>query len=148
MQLVFDLDECLVATREANRAAYASLGVTSPRISDHMPARYWMRNNEIYEKKHRVFPEYLRKMGRLLPTFNLLRRDSVILTGTSTNSVLTICRVFPVFLDYVIIPDLSPDMKIEWLRRNETGIYFDDWSEFVERVRRETRWQSIDTSRF
>jgi len=149
VQLLFDLDECLVSTRRANEEAYASLGVVSPEISRYQPARLWMNDPEIYAKKHSVFPVYLRKYGRLLPACNLLVPGrSKILTGTSESSVRSIREQFPVFKAYTIIPSLGPEEKLRIMRNMQPGVYFDDWPEFVKRVREETEWQAIDVSRF
>lgn len=149
LPLVFDLDECLVATREANRAAYAAVGVSSPPVSDHMPARFWMYDKTLYERKHAVFPEHLARLGRALPTLELLRPGSTILTGTSARSVAAIRDWWPPLREYEILSGMGPEDKIRWLsEQSRAGIYFDDWSDFVWRVRRRTRWQAVDVSRF
>jgi len=145
---MFDLDECLVSTRRANEEAYASLGVVSPEISKYQPARLWMSDPVVYEKKHSVFPVYLLKYGRLLPACNFLVAGSTILTGTSERSVQTIRDLFPLFKDFTIIPGLGPEEKLTILRSETPGVYFDDWPEFVKRVREETEWQAVDVSRF
>ena len=148
MRLMFDLDECLVSTRRANEEAYASLGVVSPPISRHQPARFWMTDPDVYARKHAVFPSFLAIHGKLLPSMNLLMPGSLILTGTSERSVQAIRKQFPVFESYTILPGLGPEEKLSIMRSTEPGVYFDDWPEFVQRVRRETRWQAIDVSGF
>ncbi len=148
MRLMFDLDECLVSTRKANEEAYASLGVASPPISKHHPARFWMNDVGMYERKHKVFPSFLAIHGRLLPAAKLLVPDSLIVTGTSKRSVQAIVRQFPIFQRYTIIPGLGPEEKLDIMQSTDPGVYFDDWSEFVLRVREETKWQAIDVSGF
>lgn len=149
MKLMFDLDECLVSTRKANEEAYASLGVISPPISKHQPARLWMSDPVIYARKHAVFPSFLATYGKLLPAADLLvPGKSLILTGTSESSVLAIRNQFPIFKGYTILPGLGPEEKLDIMQNVGPGIYFDDWSEFVQRVRKETRWQAIDVSGF
>lgn len=154
LRLVFDLDECLVATREANRLAYLEVGFVVPDTPElrHRPASDWPEQPTAEQRaaKHEIFERHLRREGRLLPVARLLRLGaSVVLTGTSTRSVQTICRVHPQLSDLVFHTSMTPEQKLIWLRgQTKTGIYFDDWAEMVRRVREETSWQSIDVTGF
>lgn len=154
LRLVFDLDETLVATREANRAAYAEIGVTLPPESDHRPHAEWRVaiDPEARQRKHEVFEKHLRQRGRLLPAHRFLYvnyNSVVILTGTSQESWCTICRLFPNLSPFPAHCNMGPDAKIKWLlAQTQTGIYFDDWDYMVRRVREETSWQAINVTGF
>ncbi len=152
MRLVFDLDECLVATREANRRAYLEVGFVVPDTPElrYRPASEWptQPTPEQRERKHDVFERHLRDRGRLLEAARLLRLNSaIVLTGTSIRSVQSICRVFPQLGELVFHTGMTPEQKLVWLRsQTRTGIYFDDWTDMVRRVREETSWQAIDVT--
>jgi len=152
MNIVFDLDECLVSTREAHAMAYRSLGVEPDGLSRHLPAKCWMKDPVLYERKHEVFPGFLRQYGKILSTMPLFIRmsaDAVILTGTSRRSVDALIDWFPP-LEWAaeILTTMDSEDKIAWFNDHEPGVYFDDWTVFVERVREETKWQAIDVSGF
>lgn len=154
IRLVFDLDETLVSTREANRAAYAEVGVICPPVSDYCPVSQWPTppTPEQYVRKHEIFERHLRERGSTLPAIRFLSvipSSVVILTGTSAHSVRTIRKVFPEIANYPVHSGMSGQDKIEWLcRQIQAGVYFDDWHVMIERVRKETRWQAVDVTTF
>lgn len=149
MNFVFDLDECLVSTRTAHEEAYKSLGVVPDGLSKHQPAKHWMKDPVLYERKHDIFPEFLRQHGKILPTLSLFQAGATILTGTSRRSVEALVVWCPV-LKYAgeVLCGMDSDDKLGWLNDHEPGVYFDDYTLFIDRVRKETAWQAIDVSGF
>jgi hypothetical protein len=151
MNIVFDLDECLISTRMAHEEAYRSLGLVPSGLSKHLPAKFWMKDPVLYERKHDIFPQYLRRYGKILPTINFflaVHATATILTGTSRRSVDALVEWLPTLRGVPINCAMGPDEKIDWLNNNEPGVYFDDWTDFVARVRKDTKWQAIDVSGF
>lgn len=151
MNIVFDLDECLVSTRKAHEEAYRSLGLVPDGLSKHLPAKFWMKDPALYERKHEIFPQFLRQHGKMLPTIQLflaVRNHTFILTGTSQRSFNALVDWCPALQGVPALCTMGPEEKLAWLNDNEPGVYFDDWSEFVDRVRKETSWQAIDVSGF
>lgn len=148
MRLVFDLDGTLVRTREANQAAYASIGVDPPIDFDVRPWQEWC-SPEDHARKVEVFPKYLATMATTLPTLSILRATGgSILTNCHRKSWEAIKTVFPELRAYVIFYEKTPDEKISLLNAGKPGVYFDDSPSMVRRVREETAWQAIDTSGF
>src|SRR5580765_1824396 len=148
MRRVFDLDECLVATRAAHTAAFAAVGVTMPTNDDRFkPARCWLADHEKYLEKKRIFPDYL-YLVHPLPALQMLRKNSIILTGTSEESFELILQKIPVLKCHKVHCGMDSQQKLDWMNANEIGIYFDDWSHFIDRVRRETKWLAVDVSGF
>lgn len=149
MRLVFDLDECLVSTRRAHDAAFRAVGITMPTDENKfMPARFWLGDKEAYARKKEVFPQFAHMIHRL-PALDLLCPGSVILTGTSEDSLAMLLQIFP---ELERASDIrtrqSWQDKLKYFHENPEGVYFDDWTWFVKKVRRETRWQAIDVSGF
>lgn len=148
MKLVFDLDGTLVRTREANLEAYRSLGVDPPQDFDVRPWQEWC-SPEDHERKLVVYPKYVRMLATLLPAYRLLEASGgTILTNSNRKSLDAVVAVFPQLAVYACLFEHTPDMKLNLLRRAKPGVYFDDSTSMVRRVREETAWQAIDTSGF
>lgn len=150
MLVAFDLDECLIATREAHERAFAAVGVQPPGGENrYKPARYWLHSQEAHDAKHVLFPEYALKWSHMLPACRFARPGDYILTGTSERSFKVIAELYPHLKQMRPVAfGMGPDQKLEWMRCQPPGVYFDDWTEMVHRVRGETHWQSIDVSGF
>lgn len=147
MRFVFDLDECLVATRVAHTRAWEAAGVTPP--DPWLPARLWPQppTDEQRAQKDKLFPAMLEENGDLLPLMKRVQPGDHVLTGTSRASLRILKQKFPILNSLVFHPMLGPDEKIHlfkhWTLRGEVGIYFDDWPEFVARVNEETKWTAV-----
>lgn len=153
MRLVFDLDGTLIETREANLAAYRSIGIEPPGDFHIRPWQEWV-SPENHEKKQDVLPRFMLEHSKLLPAHAILAAmagecNCQVLTNASDRTLEIVRVLFPVFRRYTIRNNMSPDMKLEFLKsRAASGIYFDDNEELVERVRKETRWQAVSVSQF
>lgn len=158
MHLVFDLDETLVATAEANRAAYKSLGVEPPANFHQIPWQDWTTAH-LHDQKQERLPLYLKQKvyNKLLPCFRLFWHNtqiSTILTNASDKSMETIVDCYPALRYHKdrIFNNMKPDQKFDWLLDNEgPGIYFDDNSSLIERIKQlrdVTKWQTVDVSEF
>lgn len=147
MHLVFDLDETLISTREANFRAYVSCGITPPVDFHVRPWQEWC-THEQHEAKQDALPEFLPKLIRLLPCYTHIfaKTGGIVLTNASKRSLDTICRALPVVCSWNILSEKTPAMKLEWLRKTPPGLYFDDNTQLIENIRRETRWQAVDVS--
>lgn len=149
MLLVFDLDETLISTRRASLEAYHSCGVEPPADFHTRPWQEWC-SYEDHEAKQDALPRFLPLYVEFLPCYHMIYRftGGIILTNAARRSIETLYKVLPETRDWNIISEMKPAMKFDWLSSREPGIYFDDNTLLVDRLRRETRWQAIDTSRF
>lgn len=149
-ELVFDLDETLVSTREAHRAAYRAAGIPVDEERDHLPARFWLHRNDLgkLRAKHEAFPEFLRVLGKRLPAMGIFAQaaSSQILTGTSFESVVALRGAFDELRSARVQYAMGPEDKIRWFLCRAPGLYFDDNANFVARVNQETTWRAIDVS--
>ena len=146
MNLAFDLDDCLVATSEANRLAYLDAGVVIPQEARYMPGRSWGVSEESLRRKVARYPYHLKRSGRLLPAGELFQTTGgTILTGASMESAKIVCEMFDL-RPMQIIGGLTPDDKIEWFWASRPGAYFDDWAWMVSNVMENTRWQAVNVS--
>lgn len=148
MRLVFDLDGTLVDTREANRRAYLTIGVTPPDDFHQIPWQSWVAP-ERHAAKQEIFAQFLPVHGKLLPAYTevMSRTGGVILTNASERSVAVVLQTFPELVRYDLVHGVPPRAKPGWLAEHgETGIYFDDSSFTLELVRNHTRWQTVNVS--
>lgn len=149
MRLVFDLDGCCIANRQATFLAYKAAGVMDP------PKDWFYKSGWATEEqrlvKNRLYPSLLRKRGKILPAGRiLLQTGGIILSGCSRDSLEIVLSAFPQFArpDIACLCEYSMEQKLEFLKREKPGVYFDDWTTMVERVKGETQWQVVNTSRF
>lgn len=152
MKLVFDLDGTLVSTREANLAAYRSIGVEPP---ENFHVRTWQSwcTHESHERKQDALPQFADRI-RKLPLSHLFIRATVrntnnlstfILSNASRRSFSIIFQAFP-FLGQArtFFIEYDQEKKLSWLRDNGPGIYFDDDLHFVDTVRSRLRnWEGV-----
>jgi phosphoglycolate phosphatase-like HAD superfamily hydrolase len=66
--VTFDLDGVLADTYEANRHAYASVGVEFPRSAWGLPASAWLKDEELHRAKQEVYATYLEQHLQFLVT--------------------------------------------------------------------------------
>lgn len=147
MHLVFDLEGTLVSTREANRRAYMLCGVTPPDDFHIRPWQEWCTRKQ-HEDKQDVLPGLMREHIALLPCFYVVysKTGGLVLTNAAERSLNAICDAMPVIRTWTIYPEHTPEMKLSWLKSRPTGVYFDDNTKLIEKIRRETRWQTVDVS--
>lgn len=148
MQLIFDLDGCLVDTREAHRMSYEMAGVRFiPSDFYHTSSHGWA-TPEQRRLKAGFYEENLHKHGKLLPAADILFQfGGLVMSGCSKESVDALLKVFPEFGSIGIMCEFSLDEKIKYLNLHDPGMYFDDWSVMLDRVRGETKWKAIDASK-
>lgn len=144
MRLVFDLDETLVHTKEANRQAYACVGAWPPQDFHVRPWQEWC-GKDTHERKMQVLDKFRGLMTPGPAFYLLVRAGGSILTNASTGSLSVILGAFPVLREFETYHEHDPEMKIRWLRTETPGAYFDNSLRMVERVRRETGWQAVCT---
>jgi len=144
MRHVFDLDETLVSTREANLRAYKHIGVEPPEDFHVRPWQSWT-TKELHDQKGEVLGEFVWDHVQLLPTFRILRATKgTILTNAAGRTLQHIVKVFPEIGLYNKIIERAPFEKILWLQQQvEPGVYWDDNADFCEQVRSATEWQAV-----
>jgi hypothetical protein len=148
VQLVFDLDGCVVDNRSATRIAYELAGVTE------FPEQWFHRSGWASEEQRRdkavIYARTLPGLSRLLPAGKLFSQvGGVVLSGCSRTSLETFLRTYPHFCDgrkYMFLCEFTLEDKIKWLSAERPGIYFDDWNEACKQVRERTKWRTVDSS--
>lgn len=162
MLLAFDLDETLVATRDANIWAYERVGVRPPSNFHLVPWQNWI-SDEVHARKQKFLPEGLSRHGRLLPASRILLASGadansemstirVIVTRASKESLEAIRGAYPHLFRSVtrIFFALTDQQRLNVLQRlypEMTGLYFDDDESTCDDVARlSDRWRSICTA--
>lgn len=143
VRFAWDLDGTLIMTRDANWYAYLHLGVTPPADFHIRPWQEWCTQS-IHDQKGDIIGSYLRRYARPTPMLQIFRQTGgVILTNASRPVIRHLTGMFDELRNAEIHSGLRPEQKIEWLRNNEPGVYFDDSESTVQMVRERTRWSAI-----
>lgn len=142
--LAFDLDNTLIDTREANRAAWAAVGIDDPQ--EYRPAREWA-TRQMMVAKAIVYPMHLERTAKVLPVAALLQRNGgIILTAASDATVAALVKQFPWLAFFEIYNELNLDQKVALLNCKKPGIYFDDWDVAVQVVKERTLWRTVNVT--
>lgn len=152
MQLVFDLDDTLIATREAKLQAYweqvpgLKESVVPPSNFHEISWERWATKEQHQQMQMRL-SRWLMWRSHELPAMRLLMAaGGMILTSCSPGSLGLLTTRWPQLHRFPIVRVDNAYEKLQWLKDNEPthgGIYFDNDHDLLERVREETKWQTI-----
>lgn len=127
---VFDLDGCLVDTREAVETAYRMAGVEMPVGAWGKPWREWC-SPHVHELKNHFYPSclvYYLQPGPALPLWKRLTGNRVILTGASLEALEAVSVELPVLrlASYAVVECTRQRKHEELLKLTGGGTYYDD----------------------
>lgn len=131
MKFIFDLDGTIVDTHRAVKMAYRKAGIVMPDDAWGKTWREWSCPEDVHAEKARIYPNFVREYGRILPAAELLRiTGGRVLTGASLAAVRAVQDILD--LDFPIIAtECSAEQKLTHLRREkERVMYFDDRKDF------------------
>lgn len=142
MNFAFDLDGVLVDTQHALRAAYLSVGVTPPDNFNTVGWETWC-TREQHDARNEALPSFA-ELVRPLPLLKFaLQRRAPVLSSCSRPALKWVQKAIPSVAMLQVVCELRFESKLNAIRAiGETGVYFDDNSEFCDTVARETRWQA------
>lgn len=144
MNFVFDLENTLVATRDAVASAYQAVGVELP---EDFHVRNWREfcTEAQHAAKNHIYHHFAFKM-RILPAMSLWRSlpTALILSGISEAALEVVLNNVPVLEGARIIPALPRVRKIEFISKLKGGgLYVDDDIDACLQVRQLGGWQVL-----
>lgn len=144
MNFIFDLENTLVATRDAVEAAYTAVGVDLPKD---FHVRNWREfcTEDQHTRKNQIYHHFAYKM-RILPAMALWRSlpTALILSGISEAALEVLLQNVPVLEGARIIPALPRAKKVAWIAKLKGGgLYVDDDVDACLQVRQLGGWQVL-----
>lgn len=127
MNYIFDLENTLVHTKEAVRAAYVAAGVDLPEDFFVMPWPSFCSAEE-HNRKNEIYHHFAYKI-RILPAFNLWRATpgAVILSGISEAALGVVRDTVPELQQARIHYGMHRKQKIDFVAHLKGGgLYVDD----------------------
>jgi len=141
--LAFDLDGTLFDNRDVIFHCYEEAGIIPPENFWGQPAREWLDNEEIHEKKNQLYLQRVHLLTPLPPLRLLYRHGGIILTGASYPAVRAIMDIWMLRPEKVFCQQSLGDKIAALNAQPVPGIYIEDQPEIAEIIQRETQWTVV-----
>lgn len=116
IRFIYDMDGTLVDTRKAIRMAYMRAGIKVPADAWGKTWRDWGCPEDVHKEKARLYPNFVREYGRILPAASLLAlTGGRVLTGASLEAVTAVKEVLKINFD-LLGAECSDNEKMRLLR--------------------------------